>query len=421
MSSVLLNFAEYLIPQLTLELLDFAISNQLECREQALRLKYELSSRTSMIDLTIETYSQLYPKAEIPTKLNEVHKQVQEKYSNLSEELSKFVDDYNAVTSGDEIQQGNRDADIWFRLKTEFQYDASSLDRLFEIALFSLDCGRFDSVNVALKLLECILPSNDSRMINILWGKLSIAILHPDQTNPMNDLRRLIEYIEKVATVDNPFSSSPESDVKQLRMSLCHWAMNLYQFTYLFTYVATAAVIIHSRKHSALEELVNLYRTIHSPKINDPINRLLKLIFIHHDFDQALIVLKEAEKMLNEDYFMSEHCIEFVRCARILMFDNFCKLHHTIAMDKIATLLDMSTNDAEVYISELVQEDKLFAKMDLSNHSICMHNGILDPYKIAEEKLRHITPRIIAFTNLCDRKRGFKYTNRDISPVGNRN
>ena len=78
---------------------------------------------------------------------------------------------------------------------------------------------------------------------------------------------------------------------------------------------------------------------------------------------------------------MHDYADDYTEHGRILMFEMFCKIHQKIKIDTIAEKLNMTQEDAELWIVELIRNARLDAKIDSENGTIIMGNEPQVPYQ----------------------------------------
>jgi len=128
----------------------------------------------------------------------------------------------------------------------------------------------------------------------------------------------------------------------------------------------TAAIIVR-RNH----DLKDILRVLRQEKDNysDPITQFLLLLYVEFDFEQIKENLKDCEKVLKNDIFLSRIVSDFLQAARLLVFEAYCRIHHTIKIDTLAELLDIK-EDVEQHLVEYIRLAKVNAKLDSSKNQI---------------------------------------------------
>merc|ERR1711937_16407 len=128
---------------------------------------------------------------------------------------------------------------------------------------------------------------------------------------------------------------------------------------------------------------MHLIRLIDQEKYNysDPVIEFLHCLENKYDFEEAQLKLQQSEKVLRSDYFLHEYADDYTEHGRILMFEMFCKIHQKIKIETIAEKLNMTQEDAELWIVELIRNARLDAKIDSESGTIVMDNDPEVPYR----------------------------------------
>ena len=87
--------------------------------------------------------------------------------------------------------------------------------------------------------------------------------------------------------------------------------------------------------------------------------------------------------MLVNDFFLVACLDDFIENSRMMIFETFCRIHQCISISMLAEKLNMSTEEAERWIVNLIRNAKLDAKIDskqvismetTSNDAQCLKN-----------------------------------------------
>ena len=88
---------------------------------------------------------------------------------------------------------------------------------------------------------------------------------------------------------------------------------------------------------------------------NDPITSFIEDININFDFDGAQQKLRDCESVLVNDFFLVESLDDFIENSRMMIFEQFCRIHQCISISMLAEKLNMSTEEAERWIVNLIR------------------------------------------------------------------
>jgi len=147
-----------------------------------------------------------------------------------------------------------------------------------------------------------------------------------------------------------------------------------------------------------LKDLVNVIQQEHSSS-TDPIPQFLECLFVDFDFDGALDRLKQCEQVFQHDFFLHTFWEEFLECARRLIFEIYCRIHHKIEIGMLAQKLDMPNEAAERWVVDLIRTDFLNAKIDSQRNYVVMGSNFPNVYNYVMDKTKDLTFRTSLLAN----------------------
>merc|ERR1712146_631172 len=103
--------------------------------------------------------------------------------------------------------------------------------------------------------------------------------------------------------------------------------------------------------------------------------------------------LKKCEDVIRVDYFLHEGWTEFEENARLLIFETYCRIHQCINIDMIASRLNMTPAEAELWIVKLIQSAKLDARIDSEKSRVVMSKAPASVYQQVIEKTKNLSFR----------------------------
>jgi translation initiation factor 3 subunit E len=86
------------------------------------------------------------------------------------------------------------------------------------------------------------------------------------------------------------------------------------------------------RAKHALREVVRIIQT-EEYQYKDPITQFLRELYVDFDFEAAQVSLGIAEKVVENDFFLSELRQEFLDNARYLVSEAYCRIHQKIDIE----------------------------------------------------------------------------------------
>lgn len=141
----------------------------------------------------------------------------------------------------------------------------------------------------------------------------------------------------------------------------------------------TTAVITNKRRRNVLKDLVRVIEQ-EAYRYQDPITEFLECLYIHFDFDAAQTKLRECEKVLSVDFFLVSCRDEFIENARLFIFETYCRIHQCISIAMLGEKLNMTAEEAEIWIVNLIRNARLDAKIDSKEGTVMMGTTLPSVY-----------------------------------------
>ena len=256
-----------------------------------------------------------------------------------------------------------------------------------------------------------LVEATDKNYLNGLWGKLGSEILMQNWDTALEDLKRLQSFID-----ESTFGSNLQT--LQQRTWLIHWSLFvffnhpkgrdliienfLYQKQYLnaiqttcpwiLRYLSTAVIINKNARRNVMKDLVKVIGE-ESYTYQDPITSFIEDLYVKFDFDGAQQKLRECETVLANDFFLVACLEDFIDNSRMMIFETFCRIHNVISISMLAEKLNMSTEEAERWIVNLIRNAKLDAKIDSQLGHVIMGTQTTSPYQQLIEKTKALSFR----------------------------
>lgn len=417
---------QYLDRHLVFPLLEFLSSHAIYNDNDLLKGKLDLLSNTNMVDFAMDVFKTLYPDQEVPQRMKDKRNDVVLKLKQLqtdTEPITLIFED-EATIKQMEASRDSRQLLEYLSKNSGFQMEM--LDTLYQYAKFQYECGNYTGASEYLYFVRALLPSTDRNYMNALWGKLASEILIQSWDAALEDLNRLREVL------DSNFSQYPLVLLQQ-RTWLIHWSlfvffnhpkgrdliidMFLYQPQYLNTiqtvcphilrYLTTAVITNRRRRQLQHQQLLkDLVRVIQQETYTyrDPITEFIECLYVHFDFDGAQRKLRECETVLYNDFFLTACLDDFIENARLFIFETFCRIHNCISISMLAEKLNMTTEEAERWIVNLIRNARLDAKIDSKLGQVVMGAQAISPYQQVVEKTKNLAFRSQMMVMSIDKK-----------------
>jgi len=93
------------------------------------------------------------------------------------------------------------------------------------------------------------------------------------------------------------------------------------------------------------------------------------------------------------DFFLVACLDDFIENARLFIFETFIRIHQCIGIDMLAEKLNMTGDEAERWIVNLIRGARLDAKIDSKARTIVMGTQAVSPYQQVIEKTKGLAFR----------------------------
>merc|ERR1712048_75482 len=316
-----------------------------------------------------------------------------------------------------------RDGTLLFKyLQDNFQITTEDLQMLYKFAKFQYECGSYAVASHYLYFYRVLVTDDDPNANSAIWGKLACEILTLNWDAALEDINKLKEVI------DSDIREDHHLQVLQQRTWLIHWSlfvffnhpkgrdllieMFLYEPKYLnaiqtmcphILRYLTTAVITNKRRKSILKDLVRIIQQ-ESYTYRDPITEFLECLYVNFDFDGAQKKLVECETVLLNDFFLIACLEDFIENARLFIFETFCRIHQCISISMLAEKLNMTPEEAERWIVNLIRNARLDAKIDSKQGHVVMGTQAAAVHQQVIERTKGVMYRSQMISASIDKK-----------------
>jgi translation initiation factor 3 subunit E len=269
-----------------------------------------------------------------------------------------------------------------------------------------------------------LVQPTDKNYLNSLWGKFASEILMQNWDTSLEDLKRLQQYIDEDASFSSPLTTL------QLRTWLIHWSLFVFfnhpkgrdliieMFLYnkqnlnaiqtmcpwILRYLSTAVIINKSARRNVMKDLIKVIEE-EAYMYQDPITQFIENLCVDFDFNGAQQKLRECETVLDKDFFLVACLEEFIENSRLMIFETFCRIHHCISISMLAEKLNMTPEEAERWIVNLIRNARLDAKIDSQQGHVVMGLNTVSPYQQLMEKTKALAMRTQMLTMNVEKKK----------------
>jgi len=343
-------------------------------------------------------------------------KQLEDCQSACSPLLNVLSDE----TLMDELRSGN--AFTREVLKSRCEITDAHIEDLYRFAKVKFDCGAYQDAADMLHYYR-MLTKDDEKSFAALWGQLASHILVVQLDAAWKDLNTLRDLIESRTHVSQP---------EQLRQRtwLIHWSLFIFynlpegrslmndfllsndrlvnaiqtNCPHILRYL-TIAVVCDKRRKNFVNDFVRVLKE-EAHVYEDPVTKFLLSAYVDFDFDAAQLHLKESIEVLGKDFFAVLTKDEFVREARILMFETIARIHKYIDLRTLRSWLDFGSDSAEseVAIVNLIRDSQVDAKLDSSNNRLVLVPNVPSIYQQIIDKTKQVNVRTSQLSAQLEKK-----------------
>ncbi|KAG6828423.1 hypothetical protein H0H92_008046 [Tricholoma furcatifolium] len=422
---------------LAFPLLAHLVETKLFSEKEVTAAQYDLAKGTNMFDYAVNLFEQIHPDEAIPAEFDDKRKNAVSTHERLQQEAQAVLD---VIENPDVAQALRQDKNQNLQyLKDNYNLTLDQITALYNFGQFQYSYGNYSGAADYLYHFRVLSTDNDLNT-SAHWGKLASDILTGRWEVALEELNTLRDAIDSrtpssILSSSSASSGASEPALVQLhsRTWLVHWSLFVYfnhpqgrtllletflSPTYLNTiqtscpwilrYLATAAILsrkaaalptststpVSTRVRNAIREVVKVIQT-EEYQYQDPVTSFLKELYVEFDFEAAQRELALAEKVVENDFFLGEFREEFLDNARYLISEAYCRIHQKIDIADLSTRLNLSRDEGEKWIVNLIRETRMGAdaKIDLEKNVIEINRPPLPVYQTIIEKTRGLALR----------------------------
>lgn len=327
------------------------------------------------------------------------------------------------------------------------QLTVDQINALYRLGYFHYSIGKYSDASSYLYHFR-VLSIDPELTTSSHWGKMAADILSGDWDRALEEVKLLREQIDS----SRPDEGGHEA-VLQKRTWLLHWSLfiwfnhpagreglvemylsppylNTIQTTcwWLLRYLVAALVLTRrSTRTYIISQPVSSLNPGSSPTVKlspaaalrdvtralsleahrtekDPILNFVRQLCTEFDFEKSQEELRKAQDVASKDFFLADHADAFVESARFLVSEAYCRIHQRVDIGDLSKRLNMTKEEGEKWIVNLVRDTRGDAKIDFKEGMVYMNQTTPAVYQSVIEKTRGFTFRTAAMGQAMDRK-----------------
>ncbi|CAN6639201.1 hypothetical protein TRVA0_017S01618 [Trichomonascus vanleenenianus] len=404
----------FLDRHLIFPLVEFVSSKGLYDEKQLLQLKYDLLKDTNMVDYVSNLWFKLHDGAEVPEELVERQKKVLddlEKFEKSTSHVLEVLEKPEVVNNLKQDKQQNLSY-----LQNSHGVTIEMINDLYRYGKFQYNCGKYHAASDLLYHFRAL--SVDPALVSSsTWGKFAADIVSLQWDASLEELQKLRDIVDQRSFAD------PLTQLHH-RTWIIHWALFAFFNTpngkealtdlffsssyistiqaacpWILRYLAAAVVCMNTgRGHgnsNFQRRLKDLIRVVGQEQYEyqDPLTEFIRALYIDYDFEEAQAKLSEAEFILKNDFFLENSAAQFLESARHLISELYCRIHQRIDVSQLSARLNLTNEQGEKWIANLIQDTKMDAKIDESEGTVIMNHPTTSVYQQVIEKTKGLTFR----------------------------
>jgi len=389
-------------------LLEFLDNNESFTHEEMVQAKYDLLKSTNMTDFVGSLYREIHNVDDVPEEFTKKREAILDDLKSLEEMSRKVLDLFDDADVVSNLRSDK--AQNMKYLEENHGVTVDMVDVLFEFGQQQFSIGNYVAASDLLYQFR-ILSTDADKTSQATWGKLACEILRTDWDAAMEEVTKIKDFIEQ-KLYNNPLSQL------QHRTWLIHWALfpffnhdpardslielffspafiNTIQTScpWILRYLVAAVITNRNRSRNTgqyQKQLKDLVRVVKQElyEYQDPITEFVAALCIDFDFEEAQRKLGEAEEVLKNDFFLVATAEAFVDSARHLISESYCKIHQRIDIKDLAQRLNLSQDEGEKWIVNLIRDTRVDAKIDYKEGTVVMNHPPQSVYQQVIERTK---------------------------------
>jgi translation initiation factor 3 subunit E len=274
-----------------------------------------------------------------------------------------------------------------------------TIDDSIQYAWTLYEMGDYENARTLINTLFCI-ADHTQDLLKLTWGRLYLNLIARFHSNDAGQAagQSLVEELKSLR--HRVEVRGPESYFQVIsgRCSLLHYFLIVtYSFgvepdydylielfsndnymsaiqtcaPHLFRYLIFMLILSKNKKKTAKYNLDNVTTTYENNlcQYEDAVVRFVKLLFLEFNFEKANEAIKQFKQEISKDIFLSDHTDLAVNNSKEMLFEVFCNIYSSVDIDLISKYLELSKEESEIWIVNLIRKNNIKARFSTDNKS----------------------------------------------------
>merc|ERR1712042_20514 len=341
-----------------------------------------------MVDFAMDVFRQLYDDKEVPKELKDKRVSVVAELKSLQSAVVPITTILEDSHVTEQIQNSRDGRQLFETLQKDHKFKPEYLDVLYNFAKFQYECGNYSGAAEYLYFHRVLAPPSDKNFMNALWGKLASEILMQNWDTALEDVNRIKEIIDSGGQVGGMSLGGMANPLQALqqRAWLIHWSL-----------------FVFFNHPKGRDHIIDLF--------------LFQQQYLNTIQTMCPHILRYLTIVVINDFFLVACLDDFIENARLFIFETFCRIHQCISISMLAQKLNMSEEDAEKWVVNMIRNARLDAKIDSEKGHVVMGTLGTSPYQQVIEKTKNQSVRAQMLCFNVEKKLGLKGENTTSAAV----
>ncbi|MCO5593186.1 hypothetical protein L7F22_047193 [Adiantum nelumboides] len=392
---------------------------------------FELAKGTSMVDFALQLHQQAYPDEPAPVELQTQREDAEAQNERLASEVETVLNVIEDPTVADSLKQDKAQNLQW--LEEHYNLTLDQINALYRYGYFQYSCGNYGEASSYLYHFR-VLSTDPVLTVSSHWASWHrtfsretgtehwrsssfCAILSTTLVQTRADTRLCCRRGPGCftgrslsgSTIPRPRGTGrnvflhavPQHDPNDVLVAPplpCHVSdrhppLLPRLFIQSSSSNPSAPATTKLTPTAALQQITTILQQESHRIGSDPILKFVQELYCNFNFEAAQQELKKAQEVARHDFFIGDHADAFIESARFLVSEAYCRIHQRVDIADLSNRLNMTQEEGEKWIVNLIRDTKADAKIDFKEGMVHMNQTNSAIYQTVIERTRGFTFR----------------------------